>query len=136
MKKFLLLLFFILSLFSYGASIEWEIKEKPNLMNSDNIEDITFTVSAILIGKNIYNKTLDVDIRPFNTMRIYNEGTITDYYNDLKLEVEGEIKNSYSDNKKYYTATLSNGRNIIAVQEFTFILGGHGIKVVEGHKYF
>ena len=55
MKKFLSLLFFLLSLFSYGASIEWEIKEKPNLRNSDKIEDVIFTMSAILIGKSIYN---------------------------------------------------------------------------------
>lgn len=136
MKKFLVFLFLCFSLFSYCASIRWEIKEKPSIIGNDSIEDVTFVVSAIIEGRGIYNKSLDVDIRPFNTMNIYNSGVTTDISTGLKLEVDGEIKNSYSNDRKYYTATLSKGFDTIVTQEFTFILGGHGIKIVEGHKSF
>ena len=40
MKRFLLLLFLVFSLVSYGASIQWEIKEKPSYSQSDDIEDV------------------------------------------------------------------------------------------------
>ena len=136
MKKFLLLLFLVFGLVSYGASIQWEIKEKPSYSQSDDIEDVTFTVSAIIVGNGIYNKSLDVDIRPFSTMSTFNRGVTPDVSTGFTLEVDGEIKNSYSDSRKYYTATLKKGFNIIAIQEFTFILSRNGIKIVEGHNPF